>query len=291
DGIWGHAVGGMGAITDAMAREAESLGVELITDAAVSEIMIQRQTASGVRLASGETFDGDLVVVGINPKLLYLDLIDPAHVDAGTRRHFQQYKCQSGSFRMNVALSELPHFKARMQEHCLQGGTIIAPSLAYMDAAFIDAKNLGWSSEPVIEMLIPSLVDDSLAPPGEHVASLFCQQFDPALGEAWDEYRESVADLIVDTVEQQAPGFAASIKGRQILSPRDLEQRFGLVGGDIFHGRMSLDQLFSARPRLGLAQYKTEFDNLYLCGSGSHPGGGVTGIPGHNAAREILRTL
>lgn len=291
DGAWGHAVGGMGAITQAMSQEATSLGVEMITEADVREILVQGNRPTGVRLASGETLECDLVVAGINPKLLFLDLIDPAHVDPATRKHFQQYKCVSGTFRMNVALSAPPDFKTRVEGHCLEGGTIIAPSLAYMDAAFDDAKSLGWSSEPIVEMLVPSLVDDSLAPTDQHVASLFCQHFDPSLGEAWDDHREQVADLIIDTVDEWAPGFKDSVQGRQILTPADLERQFGLVGGDIFHGRMSLDQLFSARPRLGMGQYRTDIDNLYMCGAGTHPGGGVTGLPGYNAAREILRSL
>ena len=164
---------------------------------------------------------------------------------------------------------------------------MIAPSLDYMDRAFTDAKAHGWSREPIVEMLIPSIVDDSLAPAGHHVASLFCQQFDPVL--AWTPEQEAAAaDTIIDTVEAHAPGFRASILGRQVLSPKGLERTFGLIGGDIFHGRMSLDQLWAARPVLGHADYRGPLKGLYMCGSGTHPGGGVTGAPGHNAARAIL---
>ncbi len=290
-GVWGHAIGGMGAITGAMAAEARSLGVEIVTGTAVGEIRIDGNRATGVRLSGGETLGGDLVVAGVNPRLLYLDLLDERHVSSQTLAHFKRYKCRSGSFRMNVALSDLPRFRTRTEDHCLEGGIIIAPSLQYMDAAFDDARRRGWSSQPIVEMLIPSLVDDSLAPAGRHVASLFCQHFHPDLGENWNKHRDAAADTIVDTVEAFAPGFRESIIARQIFSPWDLEREFGLIGGDIFHGRMSLEQLFSARPKLGMAQYKTEFDNLWLCGSGAHPGGGVTGIPGHNAAREILKSV
>jgi phytoene dehydrogenase-like protein len=166
----------------------------------------------------------------------------------------------------------------------------MAPSLEYMDQAYLDAKADGWSKRPIIEMLIPSTLDDSLAPPGQHVASLFCQHVAPVLpgGASWDAHREQVADVMIDLVNQHAPNFRASILGRQILSPLDLERTFGLVGGDIFHGALSLDQLFSARPMLGHGDYRGPLKGLYMCGSGTHPGGGVTGVPGHNAAREII---
>jgi phytoene dehydrogenase-like protein len=159
-----------------------------------------------------------------------------------------------------------------------------------MDRAYVDAKAHGWSRQPIVEMLIPSTLDDTLAPPGCHVASLFCQQFAPSLpnGQSWNEVREEVADLIIDTVTAHAPNFRASIIARQIHSPLDLERKFGLIGGDIFHGRMSLDQLWAARPVLGHGDHRLPIRGLYLCGSGAHPGGGVTGAPGHNAAREIL---
>jgi phytoene dehydrogenase-like protein len=198
---------------------------------------------------------------------------------------------------MNVALAELPDFT------CLPGGAaqphhgsgiIIAPSLAYMERAYFDAKLRGWSKAPIVEMLIPSVVDASLAPPGMHVASLFCQHAHPRLdealpGETWDEHRDEVADLMIATVDGVAPNFARSVLGRRVLTPLDLEREFGLVGGDIFHGALALDQLFSTRPVLGNADYRMPIRGLYLCGSGAHPGGGVTGIPGRNAAREILR--
>jgi phytoene dehydrogenase-like protein len=190
---------------------------------------------------------------------------------------------------MNVALSELPRFTSLPEagDH-LTAGIIMAPSLAYMDRAFIDAKRDGWSRQPIIEMLIPSTLDDSLAPAGAHVASLFCQHFPYEVPGGWDARRDEVADHIIATVESFAPGFQASVLGRLPLAPPDLEARFGLICGDIFHGKMGLDQLFSARPMLGHADYRMPLPGLYLCGSGAHPGGGVTGAPGHNAARAVL---
>jgi phytoene dehydrogenase-like protein len=162
-----------------------------------------------------------------------------------------------------------------------------------MERAYFDARTQGYSREPIVEMLIPSTVDPSLAPPGKHVASLFCQHFDPVLpdGKTWDDAKEAAADAIVDAVDRHAPNFRKSILARKILSPLDLERDFGLVGGDIFHGALTLDQLYSARPLLGYADYRTPVRGLYLCASGAHPGGGVTGAPGHNAAREMLRDL
>jgi phytoene dehydrogenase-like protein len=197
---------------------------------------------------------------------------------------------------MNVALSELPKFTCLPEpgEHH-RSGIILAPTLDYMDRAFLDAKAHGWSKKPIVEMLIPSTVDDSLAPEGQHVASLFCQQFAPELPASedgtprnWDDEEDAAADTIIDTVEAQAPGFRASILGRQVLSPKGLYDKFGLVGGDIMHGHMSLDQLWSARPVLGNGAYRGPVKGLYMCGAGTHPGGGVTGAPGHNCAREVI---
>jgi len=195
---------------------------------------------------------------------------------------------------MNVALTTLPSFVAKpgrdLADHHT-AGIILAPSLAYMDRAYLEARLHGWSSAPIIEMVIPSTIDDSLAPAGAHVASMFCQHTSFALpaGKTWQDTRETVADLMVATVDRVAPGFAASVIARQILTPVDLENIFGLIGGDIFHGAMGLDQLFWARPLLGYAAYRGPIPGLFHCGSGTHPGGGVTGAPGYNAAREILR--
>lgn len=290
-GRWGHAVGGMGAISDAIAAEARSLGVIMETGCTVERVVVEKGAARGVRLSGGDVIQADLVAANVNPKLLYLSMLDASEISPATRDHFERYKCMSGSFRMNVALSELPVFSADTPDGALSGGIIMAPSLRYMDQAYHDATRHGYSKAPVVEMMIPSTVDSSLAPPGQHVASLFCQQFDPGLGTRWDSVREAAASTIIDTVNRFAPNFGASIVGTQVLSPWDLEQRFGLIGGDIFHGRLSLDQLFSARPMLGAGQYETEISGLFMCGAGTHPGGGVSGLPGHNAAKRILSRI
>ena len=293
-GAWGHAIGGMGAITQAMARAALAAGVEIRTDAGVREVLVERGRAVGVVTDAGETLGARAVVANVNPKLLYQRLMPAAAVPAATAERMRNWRCGSGTFRMNVALSRLPDFTALPGEgEHLTAGIIMAPSLDYMDRAWRDARDHGWSREPIVEMLVPSTLDDSLAPPGMHVASLFCQHVAPELpgGRSWDDHREEVADLMVATVDRYAPGFAASVLGRQVLSPLDLERVFGLVGGDIFHGALSLNQLFSARPMLGQADYRGAIPGLYLCGSGTHPGGGVTGAPGHNAAQVVLQDL
>lgn len=292
-GAWGHAIGGMGAITQAMAAEAKRLGVEIETGVGVDRVVVENDRVSGVRLADGRFLPARRVAANVGPKLLYLDLMDEADLPAGFRRRMQSYRCASGTFRMNVALSELPRFTARPEPgpH-LGSGIVMAPSLNYMDRAYLDARADGIARRPVVEMLIPSTLDDSLAPPGKHVASLFCQHFAPEgpPGEGWtSNARDRAAKAVIDTVNRFAPNFRDSVVGLMALSPADLEARFGLVGGDIFHGALQLDQLYSARPTLGHGDYRGPVRGLYHCGSGAHPGGGVTGAPGHNAAREILK--
>jgi len=289
--VWGHAIGGMGAITQAMARAARAHGVEIETEAPVRDVIVEKGSARGVALADGRMIRAKVVAANVNPKLLYGAMIPADALAPDFRRRMAAFRCGSGTFRMNVALSRLPDFTALpgAGDH-LTAGIIIAPSLAYMDRAYDDARRHGWSREPIVEMLIPSTLDDSLAPAGAHVASLFCQHVAPELpdGRSWDDHREQVADLMIATVERYAPGFRDSILGRQTLSPLDLERTFGLIGGDIFHGALSLDQLFWARPMIGHADYRGPLAGLYHCGSGAHPGGGVTGAPGHNAAQAIL---
>ncbi|MGP1353701.1 MAG: phytoene desaturase family protein [Parasphingopyxis sp.] len=287
-GQWGHAIGGMGAITQAMARACEAAGVTIRTDAPVARVLADNGRADGVETEAGERLAADLVIGNVHPKRLLLDMLDPALLDTAVRKRMESHVSGSGTFRMNVALSELPRFACLPEPgpH-LSSGIIMAPSLDYTDQAFTDARAHGWSREPIVEMLIPSTLDDSLAPAGQHVASLFCQQFDPALD--WDMHKDAAVDAILDTVERHAPGFRASIVGQLALSPLDLERRFGLVGGDIFHGRMSLDQLWAMRPMLGLADHRMPVPGLYLCGSGAHPGGGVTGRPGRNAASVVIK--
>lgn len=295
-GAWGHAIGGMGAISEAIAGSAQVRGAELRVAAPVREILVERGRVVGAVTVAGETVRARAVAAAINPRRLFLDLVDPSALPGAFRERIARWRCASGSFRINVALAELPDFaclpgKAAGEHH--GAGIIIAPNLAYMEQAYFDARSHGWSRRPVIELVIPSTLDGTLAPAGRHVASLFCQHVAPTLpdGASWDERKEAVADLMIATVDAYAPNFKASVLARQVLSPLDLERTFGMVGGDIFHGAMEPGQLFSARPMLGHGDYRAPLPGLYLCGAGSHPGGGVTGAPGHNAAREILRDL
>lgn len=292
-GNWGHAVGGMGAITQAMARACTDAGVTIRLSSPVQRVLSVHGRVRGVVLDDGSVIEADIVAGNVNPALLYGSLVPAADLPADFAARMRNYRNGSGTFRMNVALSELPDFTAlpgrEAAEHH-QSGIIIAPTLDYMDAAYHDARMHGVSRAPIVEMLIPSTLDHTLAPPGQHVASLFCQHVSPKLTAAqWEDLREDVADLMIATVNRHAPNFAASVIGRMSLSPTDLEARFGLTGGDIFHGHMSLDQLWAARPVLGHGSYRGPIKGLYMCGAGTHPGGGVSGNPGRNAAREILR--
>jgi len=284
-GLWGHAIGGMGAISEALAAEARRLGVEIECNAAVAKV-----GRSSVALEDGREFAARAVVANVNPKLLFLKLVDAALLEREFRERMQRYKCASATFRMNVALSALPRFACLPEAGPHHGsGIILAPSLGYMDRAFLDARAEGIARAPIVEMVIPSTLDDTLAPQGAHVASLFCQHFAPEAN--WAARKDEAIERIFDVVEAHAPGFRKIVIAHSALSPADLEREFGLTGGDIFHGQLSLDQLWSARPLLGNADYRTPVKGLYLCGSGAHPGGGVTGAPGHNCAREVLRDL
>ena len=291
-GVWGHAVGGMGAISQAISGAARENGAEIETGCGVREVIVENNRAAGVILDDGKTIRAKYVASSVNPKLLYTRLIPQRALPQVFLARIRNWRNASGTFRMNVALDALPSFAALpgSGDH-LTAGIILGPSLGTMDRAFQDARDHGWSREPIIELLIPSTLDDTLAPKGAHVASLFCQHVAPELpgGKSWDDHRADVADLMIATVDKYAPGFAQSVIGRQILSPLDLEREFGLLGGDIFHGALTLNQLFSARPMLGYADYRGPLKGLYHCGSGAHPGGGVTGAPGHNAAKVILR--
>src|SRR2546422_482851 len=254
--VEGFGIGGRGAITQAMARAARGHGAEIETEAGVREVIVEGGRAAGVILDNGETIRAKYVVSGVNPKLLYTRLVPSGALAPEFLERISRWRNGSGTFRMNVALNALPSFPALpgTGDH-LTAGIILAPSLGYMDRAWQDARSHGWSREPVVEVLIPSTLDDTLCPPGQHVASLFCQHVAPELpeGRSWDDHRDEVADLMIATVDRYAPGFAASVMGRQILSPLDLERQFGLLGGDIFHGALTLNQLFSARPLLGRA--------------------------------------
>ncbi len=286
-GAWGHVIGGMGRITELMAEAAREAGAEIVTDAPVERVVVEGRKAIGLKLASGEEVRTKRVISNMGPKPLFDRLVPRDAMPVDFSRAMDGFRAGSGSLRMNIALSGLPQFRDRpaTDDH-LKAGIIIAPDLDYMDRAFHQAKGNGFSTNPIVEMLIPSLVDDSLAPKGQHVASLFCQHVDPDLPE---EREAEAVDAVFDTIEYHAPGFRELIMHKQVHTPRELEAKFGLYRGDIFHGRMSIDQLWAARPVMGAGSYRTPLEGLWLCGAGSHPGGGVTGAPGHNCATAILK--
>jgi len=298
-GAWGHARGGMGSITQAMARSAEAHGATIEVDAPVAEVLIEDGVARGVRLEDGRELRAKIVAANTNPKLLFSRLVPEHAVPEAFRRRMDNFRCHSGTLRLNLALDALPrftcidHLSDEEQLARLQGMTLFNGDWQYDEDAYHDARSRGWSERPIIEMYMPSVIDDTLAPPGKHVVSLFCQHFAYALpdGRSWDDEKQKAADHVIDFVAGFAPNLRDVLLGTQVLSPLDLEREYGLVGGDIMHGCLGLDQLYSMRPVAGYADYRMPVRNLYLCGSGAHPGGGVSGNPGRNAAREMLKDL
>ncbi len=295
-GQWGQAVGGMGAITQAIAASARSHGAELSSGMGVREVIVERSRAKGVVLDDGSVVRSSIVVSSLNPRLLFSAMIDQSVLPTEFARRMRHWRCDSGVFRMNVALTELPQFSSVPQEDIYTYRTasvITTPSLGYLEEAFKDAKCGGIARKPIVEMQIPTIQDSSLAPAGGHVASLFCQFFayEQADGRSWDDIECEVADGIIDYMTNFAPNFRKVILGRQLKSPITIERDLGMVRGDIFHGQLHLDQIFSMRPAPNYADYRAPVSGLYMCGSGTHPGGGVTGAPGRNAAQEIIRDL
>ena len=296
-GAWAYAKGGMGAITQAMANACRASGVDIRTGSGVAEVIVEKGRARGVVLEDGTTIHAKLVSANVHPQVLFGQLIDPALTPPRFAKRLKGWRSESATFRMNVALSELPKFDTVDHDEAgltaMKNTIDICPSLDYIRQASDDARATGWAKGPVVSMCIPTLVDDTLAPDGCHVMSLFCQHFRRNLpdGQNWDDVKEEVADHIIDTVAQYSPNFRQAIVGRQVNSPLDIERKLNMIGGDIFHGALHLDQIFSLRPAPGFADHRMPVDGLYLCGSGAHPGGGVSGIPGRNAATEILKDV
>lgn len=294
-GAWGLVRGGMGAITQAMAASARDKGVVIRTEAAVEKILVANGTVLGVRLVSGEEIKAPVIAANTDPKRTFLTLLGESHLPDDFVRDIKTFRQESASLRMNLALSELPQFKAFPQHgiglHHRSSITLIE-SKDHLDQAYLSARAGIPADPPIIEAIIPSVTDDSLTDsPGTHVMSLLCKYmpYDLADGEHWDAKKPHVVEGILDYVEAFIPNLRDSLVATQCLTPLDIERLFGMTRGDISHGRMEPDQLYSCRPHPAAAQYATPVRGLYLCGSGSHPGGGVTGAPGHNAARRILK--
>jgi phytoene dehydrogenase-like protein len=293
DGVfraWGVPIGGTGAVSKALAAAGRAAGVEIRTDAPVARIRTRNDCAVGVALANGDDIDADLVLSSVDPRRTFLGLLDPRALPGEFVERIRRYRFRGSSGQVNLALDALPQFTARPAgAGHLRGAISISPSMDYLERAYDEAKYGRYSRHPYIDIVIPTLADPSMAPPGKHVLSCFVQYAPYALeGEAWDQAREAFGDTVIETLAEYAPNIRNIVLHRQVLTPLDLEREFGLTEGNIFHGELALDQLFFMRPTPGWAQYRTPVRNLWMCGSGAHPGGGIMGAPGRNAAREIL---
>jgi len=291
-GLWGFVQGGMGAVSEAIGRFARSRGAEIRTDAAVSHVLVRDGRAYGVALANGDELYAPVVASNLDPKLTFLKMLAPGDLDPEFRSAVEHFRVEGSSLKMNLALDGLPDFTALPGTPGPQHGATmhICPSIEYVERAWDDAKYGRPSRNPLIEMTCPTIYDPSLAPEGRHIMGIFLQYAPYTLRDAsWDDLREPYGDRVLEVIAEYAPNMKDIVRERQVLSPLDLERRFGISGGNIFHGEMSLDQMFVLRPVAGWARYKTPVEGLWLCGSGAHPGGGVMGAPGFNAAREILR--
>jgi phytoene dehydrogenase-like protein len=291
-GLWGFVRGGMGAIPEAIAEAARRRGAEIRTGAGVRKILVKDGAARGVVLENGDEIAAKVVVSNLDPKRTFLQLVGDGELEPEFARRIRNYRCEGTSAKINLALDGLPDFRALPGAPGPQHRATmhICPSIDYVERAWDDAKYGRPSQSPMLEMTVPTMYDATLAPEGRHIMGIFLQYAPYTLREgSWEELREPFADRVLDIIEEYAPGFKGHVVHRQVLSPYDLEQRFGITGGNIFHGEMSLDQMFCLRPVAGSARYATPVRGLYLCGSGAHPGGGVMGAPGYNAARAILK--
>src|ERR1700752_1110964 len=288
---WGFSRGGTGAISNAIAAAARELGVEIRTQAAVDKILVKNGRAAGVALKSGEEISASVVSSSVDPHLTFEKFLAPNELPNDFLESVRRYKFRGSSGKVNLALDALPDFKSLPGQGAhLRGAISISPSIEYMERAYDDAKYGSYSRRPYIDMVIPSLTDPSVAPPGKHVLSCFVQYAPYKLAQGtWDDQREAFGDTVVNTVAEHAPNIKKIIIGRQVLTPLDLEREFGLTQGNIFQGELSLEQLFFLRPVPGWAYYKTPIDNLYMCGSATHPGGGIMGANGRIASQVILK--
>lgn len=289
----GFVRGGMGILPRAIAEAALRFGAEIQTNAEVAQALIKNDVATGVALKNGDEILATMVISSADLKNTFLRLVDPTHLEPHFLLQVRNFRFRGACAKINLALGELPNFKAipgsgaGPQHH---GLIHIGPNIDYLERAFDDAKYGSFSKKPFLEIVIPSVTDLSLAPPGKHVMSVLMQYAPYHLRNGdWKEKREELGNLVVDTINEYAPNFKNSILHRQVLTPLDLEEIYGLTEGNIYHGEMTLDQLFFMRPIPGWARYRTPIKNLYLCSASTHPGGGVTGVPGYNAAREILK--
>ena len=288
---WGFSRGGTGAISNAIAAAARELGVEIRTQASVEKILVKNGRTAGIALKSGEEISASVVSSSVDPHLTFEKFIDANELPGDFLESVRRYKFRGSSGKVNLALDALPDFKSMPGQGAhLRGAISISPSIEYMERAYDDAKYGRYSRKPYIDIVIPSLTDPSVAPPGKHVLSCFVQYAPYKLAQgAWDDHKDAFGDTVINTIAEHAPNIKKIIIGRQVLTPLDLEREFGLTQGNIFQGELSLEQLFFLRPVPGWAYYRTPVDNLYMCGSATHPGGGIMGAPGRIASQVILK--
>jgi phytoene dehydrogenase-like protein len=286
-------MGGTGALTTAMAIAAQAAGVEIGTNIEVARIKVKDGAATGVVLGNGDEIDAQTVISSADPKRTLLGFVEPQHLTPSFLQRLQNYRIHGTVAKVNLALSGLPPFEGVDGNTALLGGCIqISPEIDYLERAFDASKYGEFSQHPYLQATIPTLHDPSLAPAGKHVMSIYMQYAPYKLRNSdWDFERDALGDAVVNTLAKYAPKLPSMIEAREVITPKDLEQTYGLTGGHIFHGELALDQLFTMRPLLDWAQYRTPIKGLYLCGSGTHPGNGLTGGSGANAAREVVKEL
>jgi len=291
-GLWGFVRGGMGAVPEAIAASARAGGAEIRTSAPVTRVLVRSGRAYAVALENGEEIEGGMIASNLDPKVTFLKLLEERDLDAEFVTAMRHFRIEGTSCKINLALSGLPEFTAYPGAGPHHRATMhICPSIEYVERAWDDAKYGRPSERPLLELTIPTMYDPSLAPAGKHIMGIFLQYAPYTLrAGTWDELREPFGDRVIALIEEYAPNIRGIIEHRQVLTPLDLERRFGITGGNIFHGEMSLDQMFVMRPAAGWARYRTPVERLYLCGSGAHPGGGVMGAPGYNCARQMLKS-
>src|SRR5688500_10301379 len=288
---WGLSRGGTGAISNAIADAAREAGAEIRTEAPIEKILLKNGQAKGVVLVNGDEIYADVISSSVDPRLTFMKMVGEEHLPDDFAADLKRYKYRGSSGKVNLALSGLPNFTAKpgAGPH-LRGAVSISPGVDYMERAYDEAKYGRYSRRPYIDIVIPSLTDPSVAPPGKHVMSCFVQYAPYNLKEGnWDEKREEFGDTVIDTIAEHAPNIRDLIQYRQVLTPLDIERDFGLSEGNIFQGELTLEQLFFLRPAPGWAQYRTPIRSLYMCGSATHPGGGIMGAPGRNAALQLLK--
>lgn len=290
---WGFCRGGMGGISNSLAGAAQAYGAEIRCEAGIERVLVASGRAVGVLLENGEMISSKVVVSSVDPHRTFLGLVGEEHLEQDFVSQIRRYKLRGSSGKVNLAVDRVPQFACRPGTEHLMGDIAIGSSIDYLERAYDDAKYGRFSRRPFINMVVPSLVDPSLAPPGKHVVSCFVQYAPYHLAEgpeAWDQQREAFGDTVVDTIAEYCPGFKESILHRQVVTPLDMEREFGLTEGNIFQGELGVEQLFFQRPAPGWARYRTPVKSLWMCGSGAHPGGGVMGAPGANAASALLRS-